>query len=48
MESDGAATYLAVLAKEHGVSEDSVLQNPRVWQGLVHSLFNFKEFIYVR
>ena len=48
VERDEAATYLAVLAKEHGVSEDSVLQNPKVWQGLAHSLFNFKEFIYVR
>ena len=47
-ERDRAATYLADLAKEHDVPEHVILRNPRIWQGLAHSLFNFKEFIYIR
>lgn len=47
-ERDEAATYIAGLAQEQGVLEGSLLQSPKVWQGFAHSLFNFKEFIYVR
>ena len=47
-ERDEAATYIAGLAQEQGVLEGSLLQSPKVWEGFAHSLFNFKEFIYVR
>ena len=47
-ERDRTAGYLADLAKEHGVSESAILGNAKVWRAVAHSLFNFKEFIYIR
>ncbi|MBI5761080.1 MAG: PSD1 domain-containing protein [Planctomycetales bacterium] len=36
------------LASQHGVSGVDVLQNVPVWKDVAHSLFNTKEFIYIR
>ena len=47
-ELDRAAAYLSDLAKEHGVSESFVLSATAVWQDFAHSVFNLKEFIYIR
>ena len=47
-ERGRTAGYLADLAKEHGVSESAILGSAKVWRAVAHSLFNFKEFIYIR
>jgi cytochrome c553 len=36
------------LAGDHGVPADAVLSSPAVWKDVAHTLFNTKEFIYVR
>ncbi|MBI3881190.1 MAG: DUF1553 domain-containing protein [Verrucomicrobia bacterium] len=40
--------YLAALAQAHGAGGEQSLESPRVWQDFAQSLFNLKEFIYVR
>jgi hypothetical protein len=40
--------YLAALAKDRGVPADQLLSSEPVWQDFAQSLFNLKEFIYVR
>jgi hypothetical protein len=40
--------YLAELAKAHGTGDGQPLENQRVWQDLAQSIFNLKEFIYIR
>ena len=47
-ERDRTEGYVADLAKEHGVSESAILGSAKVWRAVAHSLFNFKEFIYIR
>ena len=42
-ELAGSRAYLADLAREHGLGND-----PQVWRDFAQSLFNLKEFIYVR
>ena len=42
-ELSGSKTYLADLAREHGESGEKL-----VWRDYAQSLFNLKEFIYVR
>ena len=43
-----ATAYLATLAEDHRVPADQVLTSIPVWQDFAHSLFNLKEFIYLR
>ena len=40
--------YLMELAKDRGVAADKLLSSEPVWQDFAQSLFNLKEFIYVR
>ncbi|MHA3772837.1 PSD1 and planctomycete cytochrome C domain-containing protein [Verrucomicrobiota bacterium sgz303538] len=47
-ELAAAAAYLAALGQTHGVADNQLLTNERVWQDFAQSLFNLKEFIYVR
>ena len=47
-ELGSGAAYVASLAKEHGVAPSLVLSAAPVWQDFAHSIFNFKEFIYIR
>ena len=47
-ERDAAAAYVAGLAREEGLEQQPVLGARRVWGRLAHTLFNFKEFIYVQ
>ena len=42
------AAYLGTVAAERGVAEPLLLHNAAVWRDVAHSLFNFKEFIFVR
>jgi hypothetical protein len=46
-ELEASRVFLAELAREHKVAEDS-LRNENVWRDFAQSLFNLKEFIYVR
>ncbi len=43
-----SAAYLTQLANEQHISPDAELQNELVWQDFAQSLFNLKEFIYLR
>jgi len=45
-ERDRAQTYLAMLAEEHG-ADDPMASTP-VWRDFAQTLFNLKEFLYVR
>ena len=47
-EQKRAGGFLLVLAKEHGVPQNEIQANPRVWQDLAQAVFNFKEFIYIQ
>ena len=47
-EASKAGSFLLVLAKEHGVPENEVQANPRIWQDVAQAVFNFKEFIYIQ
>ena len=47
-EQKRAGGFLLVLAKEHGVPQNEIHANPRVWQDLAQAVFNFKEFIYIQ
>ena len=43
-----ATTYLTALAQDRGVPADRLLTSEPVWQDFAQSLFNLKEFIYLR
>ena len=43
-----ARAYLADLAREANVPTEQLASSERVWQDFAQSLFNLKEFIYVR
>jgi hypothetical protein len=47
-ELDAATKYLTALAQDRAVPEDQLLKNEPVWQDFAQSLFNLKEFIYLR
>ncbi|NBV22655.1 MAG: DUF1553 domain-containing protein, partial [Proteobacteria bacterium] len=47
-ESTQALAYLATLARDANVPADQLATSERVWQDFAQSLFNLKEFIYVR
>jgi hypothetical protein len=47
-ETGAARNYLAILANDRQVPADQVLANEPVWQDFAQSLFNLKEFIYLR
>ena len=47
-EQEKAGSFLLVLAKEHGVPENELQANQRVWQDFAQAVFNFKEFIYIQ
>ena len=47
-QRESMAAFVAGLAEEEGASSHEVLGNPAVWSRLAHTLFNFKEFLYVR
>ena len=48
VERSEAKAFVSGLAEEEGAIERDVLGEARVWSRLAHTLFNFKEFIYVR
>ena len=43
-----SAAFLSDLAREHAVPPETLLTSERVWQDFAQSLFNLKEFIYLR
>ena len=47
-ELTSARAYVAALAEDRQVKPDAVLGSAAVWQDFAQSLFNLKEFIYVR
>jgi hypothetical protein len=47
-ELTAAGAYLAALAQDRNLSPEQMLTNQPVWQDFAQSLFNLKEFIYVR
>ena len=47
-ETAKAHAYLAGLAREANIPGDQLATSERVWQDFAQSLFNLKEFIYVR
>ena len=47
-ELASATTYLHALASDRQLGPDKVLANEAVWQDFAQSLFNLKEFIYLR
>ena len=47
-ERSETRAFVSMLAEEEGAIEREVLRKTRVWSRLAHTLFNFKEFIYVR
>ena len=47
-EAAAAAAYLTALARDRQLTPDKVLANEAVWQDFAQSLFNLKEFIYLR
>ena len=47
-EAAKAHAYLAALAREANIPGDQLATSERVWQDFAQSLFNLKEFIYVR
>lgn len=47
-EIETSAQLIADLAREHAVAPESVMDSVPVWRDYTHSLFNLKEFLYVR
>ncbi len=47
-ELSRSVAYVASLARAHGVEPAQVATSGRVWQDFAQSVFNLKEFIYVR
>ena len=47
-ELSASAQYLQALATDHKILTKEILISPPVWQDFAQSLFNFKEFIYLR
>ncbi len=47
-EKSDTTALISTLAEEEGAIERDVLRETAVWSRLAHTLFNFKEFIYVR
>ena len=47
-ELSRSVAYLGALAKTHGVEPARLAMSERVWQDFAQSVFNLKEFIYVR
>ena len=47
-EIAASSEYLTTLARDHKVREDQALASAPVWQDFAQSLFNLKEFIYLR
>lgn len=47
-ELEMATRYLALLAEDRKIPPDQVLASEPIWQDFAQSLFNLKEFIYVR
>ncbi len=47
-ERSEATSYVEGLAEEEGAGQLGVLRESKVWSRLAHTLFNFKEFLYVR
>lgn len=47
-ETSAATAYIAQLAAERQVPADQVLASVPIWQDFAQSLFNLKEFIYLR
>jgi hypothetical protein len=45
-ERDRAQTYVAMLAAEH--KADDPMESEPVWRDFAQSLFNLKEFLYLR
>ena len=45
-ERDRAQTYLAMLTEEHGAADP--MESKPVWRDFAQTLFNLKEFLYVR
>ena len=43
-----ATSFAEGLAEEEGADQRAVLREAKVWSRLAHTLFNFKEFLYVR
>ncbi|MEZ5363798.1 MAG: DUF1553 domain-containing protein [Bryobacterales bacterium] len=46
VERDRAATYIAMLAREHNANDP--MESEPVWRDFAQSLFNLKEFLYLR
>ncbi len=42
------AAYLDTVAAERGSAPHLLLYDPRVWQDVAHSLFNLKEYLFIR
>ena len=47
-QRESMLTFISGLAEEETAASHEVLGNPEVWSRLAHTLFNFKEFLYVR
>ena len=47
-ERSDATAFVRGLAEEERTIERDVLREPEIWSRLAHTLFNFKEFLYVR
>jgi hypothetical protein len=47
-ELAAAASYLNALAEDRQIKTEQLLKDASVWRDLAQSLFNLKEFIYVR
>jgi hypothetical protein len=47
-ELSDSQRHIAELAREHGVGGSEIMAGEAVWQGFAQSLFNLKEFIYLR
>jgi len=47
-EQTRAVVFITEMGKEYGLAAGHLEQDPRVWQDLAQSIFNLKEFIYVR
>ena len=47
-ERRDAVAFVAGLAEEEGASERDILASSDTWGRFAHTLFNFKEFLYVR
>ena len=47
-EVQAASKYLAAIAADRSIAADQLLASEPVWQDFAQSLFNLKEFIYLR